>query len=225
MGQLSILILSSFAFITALSFGVKRGKRRRRAARVNRLDWARVAQGLFHSPTERGFAPEEHLGLILGEVLEELDLNYALVGLHDGGTMKVLHVSTRGYTAPLPLRVGMSVGERETYAGHLAQRDESIVIDVASLTGWRAHPACQKLGWESYMGVKRSLNNGTFLSVACFSTRPRDNLFTVAEKRFLQDASAWVEGMLAREGKVGDENFEFSPTSALSNSRELGENN
>ena len=215
MGQLSILILSSFAFLTALSFGLQRKhrRRRRRAKRLSRLDWGRVAQGLFHNPAGRGFAPEGHLGLILGEVLEELDLNYALVGLHEEGRMRVLHISTRGYVAPLPLRVGMEVEGTATYAGNFSKQTESLAIDVASLSGWRAHPACQKLGWETYLGVKRNLPNGTFLSVACFAQRPRDFLFTASEKRFLQDASAWVEQMLNREGKLNDASLALSPVS------------
>jgi hypothetical protein len=185
-----------------LSFALQRKRRRRRrAVRVSRLDWGRVAQGLFHGDTANGPGGSS-LGVILSEVMEELDLGYALVGHHENGRMQVLHISTRGYGPPLPLRVGMELPEQETYAGHLAGKSESVVIDVASLSGWRAHPACQKLGWETYVGVKRGLGNCAFLSVACFANRPRDYLFTPAEKKFLQDAAAWVEGILAREGKI-----------------------
>jgi hypothetical protein len=196
MGQIVFLIFSAFAIITVLSFGVRKRRQVQRVLRLRSLDWDRVARSLFHQPSAAAMAPADKLTLILNEVLAELDLSYALVGRHEAGTMKVMHLSSRGYSAPLPFRVGARVPDAHTYAGALKGAQKTIAIDAASLSPWREHPAFQALGWESYLAVKRPESSETFLSVACFSTRPRELLFTVAEKRFLQDAAAWIETLV-----------------------------
>ncbi|RZA05599.1 MAG: hypothetical protein EOP11_12460 [Proteobacteria bacterium] len=199
MGQISLLIFSAFAIITVLSFGVRKQRQVQRVLRLRSLDWERVARSLFHQPSAAAMVPADKLTLILNEVLAELDLNYALIGFHEAGTMRVLHVSSRGYAAPLPFRVGARVPDSHTYAGALKGNQKTIVIDAASLSPWREHPAFQALGWEAYLAVKRPGPGETFLSVACFSTRPREISFTAVEKRFLQDGAAWIERLVQEQ--------------------------
>ncbi len=74
----------------------------------------------------------------------------------------------------LPLRVGMEIDEQQTYAGNFSGRSTSLAIDVASISGWRAHPAARSSAGKPTSAHKRTLNGGGYLSVACFATRPRD---------------------------------------------------
>ncbi len=106
MGQVSALIFSAFAFITVLSFGLQRAGGVFAGLACGGLIGRAWAQGLFPVGSDASTNREERLGLMLGEALEELDLSYAIVGLHEQGRMKVLHISTRGYAAHPPASRG-----------------------------------------------------------------------------------------------------------------------
>ena len=199
MGQFSLYLLS-FG-ILCLLFVRRRRSRRRRVRSSAELDWSGVAAAFFERHADGRSNVADRMHQALTTALRHLELSHCLVAVHEGEKFRVVHLSSRGYSPVPALWVGKEVVASEYFCGMLGSQREQMAIDVASISGWRLHPSCRLHGWESYIGVSRSLGKGKFLTVSCFDMRPRDQLFSSADKQLLKQVAAWVESVWVRQNQ------------------------
>lgn len=197
MGHFS-LYLFSFG-ILCLLFVRRRRSRRRKVRGSAELDWSGVAAAFFERHADSRSSTADRMHQALTTALRHLELSHCLVALHEGERFRVLHLSSRGYSAVPALWVGKEVAASEYFCGVLGPQREQMAVDVASISGWRLHPSCRLHGWESYIGVRRALSGDQFLTVSCFDMRPRDQLFSAADKQLLHQVGAWVESVWVRQ--------------------------
>ncbi len=212
MGQIS-LYLFSFGILSLLLVRRRRSRRRRVRAAAE-LDWPGVAAAFFERHADNRNSTAERMHQALTTALRHLELSHCLVALHEGDTFRVVHLSSRGYSAAPALWVGKEVPASEYFCGMLGPQREQMAIDVASISGWRMHPSCRTHGWESYIGVRRALGDGRFLTVSCFDLRPRDQLYSSADKQLLQQVGSWVESVWVRQNQITTEAAGANPVSA-----------
>lgn len=179
-----------FAIAIALGFFLK--KRRKKTKKVEH-NWSDFADALFEKHGKQN-ASETKLREILTLGSQKLNLRYGLVCAQSESGVKILAHSTSGYW-PFQFKTGDSLSSEAFFCGRLNSARETIMIDFASLTDWRKHPAYHQLGIETYMGAYLP-EAGTGISISFFDTTPRDHLFGRTDKEFLRQLGTWVSSHL-----------------------------
>ncbi len=196
--QIYPLVLIS-AILLILSLAVRRRKHSPRT-RVNaeeRSLWGGLAAGLFdadHSPAGA------RLEIALLALAARLKVRGAMISVQGEGAIRIAALSDPA--AISGLRCGQTVVENSLYNGALAARDELLVINYASLSEWRRHPAHRERGWETFLGINCGVLRGENVVVAFFDTAPRETPFSRSEELLVRQLAPWVAAMLGHEREI-----------------------
>jgi hypothetical protein len=196
--------LSALFFLVLVSTTIFFRFRRRRIAHAKaapRLQafWRDLSLGIFEQ-SEAG--AEDRLGLALKAGLGRLDMTHGLIGLHAGTQCNLLRAVNKHYSAMIPAAEGQSIDRKNIFCGQLGESRQSLLIDSASLSEWRSHPAYEKLGWECYIGAYAPLAGGGYITVSFFQPVSRNQLFTRADKEFVVQAARWVAAMVEKKERA-----------------------
>jgi hypothetical protein len=153
--------------------------------------WREIAAGLFAGAGEN-LEREDRMQLVLRSGLQRLGLGYGIIMINDGERCRVEAVAAAGNVAPEWFRAGREISPALTYCGLLGANRESLAIEYASLSEWRAHPAHRELGWETYIGTRRILASEKFLAVSFFDRRGREQIYSAEEKAFVGQLASWI---------------------------------
>lgn len=191
-----LCLLSLLRILPAL-WAFRRAKSER--SRQKKIDpaWGQLAEGLFLRHGQEVSLPDRvERAMRLG--MQRLEMDHALVTVRRGATCTVKHSYSVGYQSHPALVAGADLPGSLLYCGMLSEARSAIAIDAASVSDWRRHPACRDLSWECYVGVGRSLADGSFLSVCFFQARPRESLFSRGEKEFVSQLGSWITALHER---------------------------
>ncbi len=206
----TLSILGIGLFLSLLAIRRHYAVRRLKAASVNPADsrlWQDIAAGLFASYGEE-LSKEERIELALRSGLRRLGSGGGIVTINTADCSRVISVITSDDAAPVWLKAGKEVSLALTYCGLLNESRENLAIDFASLSDWRHHSAHRDLGWETFIGTRRSLESGDYLSVGFFGWTAREQIFGAEEKLFLAQLANWISAISqSQPSAVGEENF------------------
>lgn len=196
MQAFSLFLLTSlggFSFLGLLSLR-KRYRAQKLARTVSPADarlWQEIASGLFvaHDQDARS---EERIERALRSGLRRLQLGCGLVTLNSATGSRVLALVTTESTAPEWLQAGREVSLALTYCGMLNAGRESLAIDFASLSDWRHHSSHRELGWETFIGTRRTLASGEYLAVGFFDWNAREQIYSKDDKVFVGQLTNWI---------------------------------
>ena len=111
---------------------------------------------------------------------------------------------------------GTVVPQCQAFCAEALKSDVPLGFEHAGQSEWRQHPAYAALGLEAYLGT-RVIVGGTVYGTLCFaSSTPHPNMFSVADKDFLQIMARWIGGELERKQAEEDLREAYDRMRALS---------
>jgi hypothetical protein len=164
------------------------------------VDWVDLARPLFLEYQASPSIAEEKIDSVLMAGLERLKLRQAhVLEVGDTDSWRILaSVSIESTYQSEQLKAGQSVNADSLYCGQLRHQD-SIYIEFAGFSRWRTHKSYRERGWETYLGTRRVLQNGTTITLAFLDNAPREKFFSAAEREIVQKSAQWVALLLDRK--------------------------
>lgn len=83
----------------------------------------------------------------------------------------------------------------------LNEQRKELNLDFAGSGPWKDHPARSEFGWESYYGFRKNSDSGGFLTLGIYSSSPRIERVSAADKIFLQNLVSWIDTVLQRDAE------------------------
>jgi len=93
---------------------------------------------------------------------------------------------------------GMCIPLCETYCGETVKAQRVVCFEHAGASEWSDHPGYKKLGLECYIGTILADDRRTRGTICFMGPEPHPNLFSQADKDFLQLMARWVSGEVQR---------------------------
>jgi hypothetical protein len=90
------------------------------------------------------------------------------------------------------------VVDENLFCHSLTKNRVELDLDYAGSGPWQNHPARTLMGWESYYGLRKNMDDDRFLSLGIYHSSPRIQRITAADKIFMQNLLAWIETTLWR---------------------------
>lgn len=190
----SLFILGAVSFAALLTVRRRYRLRRLRQASISPADsklWQEIATGLFASYDE-GLTANDRIELALRSGMRRLRIGCGIITLNSRDSAKVISIVTSDDVAPHWLSAGREISLALTYCGLLNENRENLAIDFASLSDWRLHSAHRDLGWETFIGTRRALSSGEYLTVSFYDWHARDHIFGQEEKTFVAQLANWI---------------------------------
>lgn len=153
--------------------------------------WQEIATGLFASSDEE-LDRDQRMQLILRSGLQRLGISCGIITINDHEKCLVQSLVSAKNAVPEWLRAGREISLALTYCGLLGASRESLAIQYASLSDWRLHTAHRDLGWETFIGARRTLASGNFLTVSFFDWTAREQVYSAEEKAFVGQLANWI---------------------------------
>lgn len=200
-GSLNQLILfGSVAGVFALVAGYLFKKKSAQQKKANASEknheseiWHALASSLFEAnDNEVDLEQRIEIGLRMG--MKRMQLRFGALFLHSEGKCRVLALTSESGHMPRGVEVGSEFDSAKIFTGFLDDHRPSLSVNAASVSEWRNHPAYLNFCWESFIGAKGSIheNGEEEISVAFFDYSPREQLFTKAERDFVQQVALWI---------------------------------
>lgn len=137
---------------------------------------------------------EERIQKLLQLGCRRFELPVGLVNQVRGEELEFTHV----WAPDGAIQQGIRVQLESSFLEVTLLADEPIRFENATMSKWRDHLSCKRMGFESYIGAKLKGQEKLYGTLCFFGTNPRPKLFTDADVAFLELMARWLSGELDR---------------------------
>lgn len=163
---------------------------------------AKFAERLFEKEFS-GANSETRVKEALQLVLTKFRSGMVVLRYQNRGTirtfMRLSRVDNQDSDADLEAEKKTRLEQMPLFCHSLNEQRQELSLDFAGSGPWKDHLARSEHGWESYYGIRKSLDSGGFLTLGIYSSSPRIERVTAADKIFLQNLVSWIDTVLQRD--------------------------
>jgi len=124
-----------------------------------------------------------------------LGLDYGILSHVQADSYEVVEV----YTTDTSINKGTMLSIVDTYCEKTIRSREPVYFIQARLSPWEKHPAYDKLGLETYIGVSVMVEGRPYGTLNLSSRVPRENPFTNSERTLVRLMAQWIGGEVERQ--------------------------
>ncbi len=180
----------------------RRLQRSQKKTRQEVIPLAKFAERLFEKEFSSANS-ETRVAEALHLVLTKFQAGMVVLRYQNRGSnrtlMRIGQAGKKGSISDVEVEQRKLTEQASLFCHSLNEQRQELNLDFAGSGPWKDHPARAEHGWESYYGLRKNLESGGFLTLGIYSSSPRIERVSAADKIFLQNLVSWIDTVLQRD--------------------------